>query len=156
MNCQRVRSELSQMWKYMLLCKQPDKPKISLSNYLVDERALNSYSLLDLCSLQQLFKTLSESHNIFMNHIINECEVSFQCIQFFDFLFNYLWFNILNIRKTYQNFLFVFNRKFIVYIFEIILIDLKYKYLLRDVVEKDSSVNYVVIKRIFFSRFPQI
>jgi hypothetical protein len=134
MNFQRVRSELSQMWKYMLLCKQPDKPKISLNNYLVDERALNSYSLLDLCSLQQLFKTLSESHTIFMNHIINECEVSLQCIQF----------------------LICFQSKFIDYIFEIILIDLKYKYLLRDVVEKDSSVNYVVIKRIFFFHFLQI
>lgn len=73
------------MSKYILLCKQPVKPKISLSNYLFDEKALNSYSLSDLCGLQQLFKSLSEAHNVFMSHIINECEVRYllNCLIFF-------------------------------------------------------------------------
>ena len=63
------------MWKYIRLCKQPTKPKISLNTYLLDESALNSYSLTDFCDLQQLFKCLSEAHNLFMDHIINNCEV---------------------------------------------------------------------------------
>ncbi|CAG2117335.1 unnamed protein product, partial [Medioppia subpectinata] len=70
----RVRIELSHMSKYIRLCKQPTKPKISLKSYLFDENALNSYSLTDFCELDQLLQSVNEAHKLFLDHIINNCE----------------------------------------------------------------------------------
>ncbi|XP_054161998.1 differentially expressed in FDCP 8 homolog [Oppia nitens] len=70
----RVRSELTHMFKYIRICRQPTKPKISLNNYLLDENCLNCYSLSDLCHLDKLLLSVSDAHKLFMDHIINHCE----------------------------------------------------------------------------------
>lgn len=66
------------MVKYIILCKQPSKPKITVSNHLIDSNLINSYSLSDLQDLPNLKKTLTDFHSELFEHITKNCEVSFE------------------------------------------------------------------------------
>lgn len=63
------------MVKYIILCKQPSKPKITISNHLIDSSLINSYSLSDLQDLSGLKKTLTDFHSELFEHITKNCEV---------------------------------------------------------------------------------
>ncbi|RWS11591.1 DUF4206 domain containing protein-like protein [Dinothrombium tinctorium] len=71
----RVRQELCLMAKYVRICKQPSKPKLSIVNdYLLDEERINSYSLNDLSSIKDLQKKLLNMHHTLLLHITKDCE----------------------------------------------------------------------------------
>ena len=73
----RLRYELNLMVKYIILCKQPTKPKITISNHLIDSSLINSYSLADLEDLPNLKRALTDFHSELVEHITKNCEVSF-------------------------------------------------------------------------------
>ena len=68
------------MVKYIILCKQPSKPKITISNHLIDSSLINSYSLSDLQDLAGLKKILTDFHSELVEHITKNCEVSREII----------------------------------------------------------------------------
>lgn len=65
------------MVKYIILCKQPTKPKITLNNHLINSDQINYYSLSDLENLNGLKKVLTDFHNELFDHITKNCEVKF-------------------------------------------------------------------------------
>ena len=82
---QRLRLELTQMANYIMVCRQPSKPKLTVTPYLIsgdESNGVNLFSLTDLIDLNQLKKTLIELHGQLLNHITIDCEV---CLLFFFF-----------------------------------------------------------------------
>ncbi|KAI2803378.1 Differentially expressed in FDCP 8, partial [Blomia tropicalis] len=77
--CQRLRGELCQIYKYISLCKQPSKPRhwvaimCQLGSHLLDENEISFLSFTDICDLKNLANNLSELENLFIGHI-NSCE----------------------------------------------------------------------------------
>lgn len=61
--------------RYIRICKQPNKPKLSISSYLMDEEAVNCYSINDLINLQTVNKVLLDAHELLIKHITKDCEV---------------------------------------------------------------------------------
>lgn len=68
------------MVKYIRLCRQPNKPRLSVvPSYLISEEESNggnAFSLSDLIFLDSMKKQLIELHGQLLTHITTECEVS--------------------------------------------------------------------------------
>lgn len=72
----RLRIELSQMVKYVKICRQNSKLKINLTSYLFDEMQCDSYAFRELTSTEDLRNQLTDLHGQLNLHITKECEVS--------------------------------------------------------------------------------
>lgn len=118
------------MVKYIILCKQPSKPKITISNHLIDSDQINCYSLTDLQDLSLLKKNLTDFHSELFEHITKNCEV----IGVSQFIHTQLMFRILNLIRNLTNWYFL---------------------IFRHVKAMASTVNYVQTKVAFYFRSHQ-
>ncbi|RWS29063.1 DUF4206 domain containing protein-like protein, partial [Leptotrombidium deliense] len=70
----RIRQELCLMVKYIKICKQPSKPKLSVATHLFDEEKINCYSLNELTNVRELQIQLLKLHQTLLVHITKDCE----------------------------------------------------------------------------------
>lgn len=63
------------MVQYTKLCKQPSKPKLQISQHLIEESHINCYTLNDLMCIHQLKTDLIYLHSQLLEHITKICDV---------------------------------------------------------------------------------
>lgn len=63
------------MCKYIKLCRQPQKPKLTIARHLVDESQINAYSIKELMDLASLRRELIAFQAQLFEHITKHCEV---------------------------------------------------------------------------------
>lgn len=76
---------MAKMAKYIRACGQ-NKPRLKISSHLVLEDSLDLFSLNDLANLSQLHNILIETHEILLEHITKECQVTLQVMLLFVYL----------------------------------------------------------------------
>ncbi|XP_015792468.1 differentially expressed in FDCP 8 homolog [Tetranychus urticae] len=70
----RMRKELISMAQYARLCRQPFKPKLTISQHLIEESLINCYTIDELCNTVKLQKDLIDVHSSLLCHITKDCE----------------------------------------------------------------------------------
>lgn len=63
------------MNKYIKLCRQPQKPKLSVPRHLVEEAQINEYSIKEMMDLTSLRQDLLDCQIEMFDHITKHCEV---------------------------------------------------------------------------------